>query len=187
MQAVARRQGVERHDVKRGIVYCVILVCGALAATAQTNQPSRPPQPVELVMRIGECESRVGTVEVVVSAKAEPAKSTLQIQCRLNGVETTCEMDPTNAVVVAQLVQGVTSDMMNGKQSAHQHKNIEVDWFQLEDRKLVEIVFHQGDSTEGESTCRLWLDSYNALSLSRLILSGKAAADWLEPKLVPLE
>jgi hypothetical protein len=187
MVAVARSEGVERHDVKRGIVYCVILVCGTLATTAQTNQPSRPPQPVELVMKIGECESRVGNVEVVVSAKAETAKSSIRIQCHLNRVETACEMDPSNAMVVAQLIQSVTSDMMNGKQSAGQHKNIEVDWFQLEDRKLVEIVFHKGDSTEGESTCRLWLDSYNALSLSRLILSGKAAADWLEPKLVPLQ
>jgi hypothetical protein len=178
---------VEKHGVKTGIVYCVILVCGSLAATAQTNQPSRPPHSVELVMRIGQCESRAGNVDVVVSANAEPAKSTIRIQCRLNGVETTCEMDPSNAMVVAQLVESITSDMMNGKQSASQHKNIEVDSFQLEDRKLVEIVFHQGDSTEGESTCRLWLDSYNALSLSRLILSGKAAADWLEPKLVPLQ
>jgi hypothetical protein len=187
MQTVARRQGAEKHGVKRGIVYCVVLVCGALVATAQTNPPSRPPQPVELVMRIGACESRVGNVDVVVSAKAEPAKSMIRIQCRLNGVETTCEIDPSNAVVVAQLIQSVSSDLMNGKQSAGKHKNIEVDSFQLEDRKLVEIVFHQGDSTEGESTCRLWLDSYNALSLSRLILSGKAAADWLEPKLVSLQ
>jgi hypothetical protein len=178
---------MEKHGVKRGIVYCMILVGGAFVATAQTNQPSRPPQPVELVMKIGECETRVGNVAVVVSAKAEPAKSTIRIQCRLNGVESTCEMDPSNAVVVAQLIESVTSDMMNGKQSAGKNRNIEVDSFQLEDRKLVEIVFHQGDSTEGESTCRLWLDSYNALSLSRLILSGKAAADWLEPKLVPLQ
>jgi hypothetical protein len=187
MRAVARRQGEEKHRVKKGIVYCVILVCGAIAATAQTNQPSRPPQPVELVMRIGGCESRVGNVDVVVSAKAEPAKSTIWIQCRLNKVETTCEMDPSNAVVVAQLIETVTTDMMNGKQSAEHHKNIEVDSFQLDERKLVEITFHLGDSTEGEPTCRLWFDSYNALNLSRLILSGKAAADWLGPRLVSLQ
>jgi hypothetical protein len=178
---------VEKDGVRRSIVYYVILVGGALAAMAQTNQPARPPQPVDLVMKIGECESRVGTVNVVVSANAEPAKSTIRIQCRLNGVETTCEMGPSNAVVVAQLIQTVSSDLMNGKQSAGQDKNIEVDSFQLEDRKLVEIVFHEGDSIQGESTCRLWLDSYNALNLSRLILSAKAASDWLEPKLVPLQ
>jgi hypothetical protein len=59
--------------------------------------------------------------------------------------------------------------------------------FELKDKKFVEIMFHQGDASAGESGCRLWLDSYNALSLAHLIISGKAAVDWLEPRLAALE
>lgn len=173
---------------------CVYLVCSAFAATGQprsdrgqTNPPARPPQPVHLVTRIGECESRIGAVEVVVAAMIEREKATVRIRCRLNQADTACEMDSSNAVPVAQILQNVSSELMKGKLSAAQHQNVEVDSFALEDKKLVEIIFHRGDSTAGESTCRLWFDSYNALGLSRLILSGKAVADWLEPRLVSLE
>jgi len=178
---------IKGHGVRRSIGCGVFLVCGALAAAAQTNQPTRPVRPIELAVRVGECDSRIGDVDVVVSASAERGKSTIKIQFRLNHLESACEIDPTNALAVAQLVQSVATELMKGNQSAGQHRNIEVDAFELAEKKFVEIVFHQGDSTAGEATCRLWFDSYNALNLSRLIISGKNTADWLEPRLVPLE
>jgi len=178
---------LKRHDLKRSIGCGVFLVCGALAAMAQTNHPSRPAQPVALVVKVGECESRIGGVGVIVSASVERDRSTIRIQFLLNHVESACEIDPTNAAAVAQLVQSAASELMKGNQSSGQLRNIEVDAFELEEKKLVEIVFHRGDSTAGEPTCRLWFDTYNALGLSRLIISGKNVADWLEPRLVPLE
>jgi hypothetical protein len=156
-------------------------------AAAQTNVPARPMQPTRLVTSIGECDSRIGAVEVVISGIIEQGKATLRIQCRLNHVETACEVGPTNALAVAQLIESVATDLRNGKQSAGQYQNIEVSAFELQDKKFVEIMFHQGDASGGESGCRLWLDSYNALSLSRLIISGKAVADWLGPRLTALE
>jgi hypothetical protein len=57
----------------------------------------------------------------------------------------------------------------------------------LEKEKFVEVLFHHGDSVTGETDCRLWLDSYNALGLSRLIASAQAVADWLQPRLKALE
>jgi hypothetical protein len=165
----------------------VLLVVVAFVAAAQTNPPARPSQPIEMLVRIGECESRIGMVEVVVSGTVEQGKSAFHIQWRLNHGDTACELDSSNAVALAQLIQNISTDLMNGKPSAGKHKNVEVSSYQLENKKLVEIMFHRGDSTAGEPTCRLWFDSYNALQLSRLIVSGKAAADWLEPRLVPLE
>ena len=106
---------------------------------------------------------------------------------RLNHVETACEVEPTNALAVAQLIESVATGLKNGKQSARQYQNIEVSAFELQDKKFVEIMFHQGDASAREPGCRLWLDSYNALSLARLIISGKAVADWLEPRLAALE
>jgi len=156
-------------------------------AAAQTNVPARPTQPTRLLTKIGECESRIGGVEVVVSGVVEPGKATIRIQCRLNHMETACEVEPTNALAVAQLIETIASDSRNVKQSAGQYKNIEVSAFELQDKKFVEIMFHQGDASAGESGCRLWLDSYNALGLSHLIISGKAVADWLEPRLTALE
>lgn len=173
--------------MKRAIGYCAFLVCGALVATAQTNPPARPMRPIELVTRIGECDSRIGRVEVVVSAVVQQGKSTIKIQCRLNHAESACEIDPTNAVAVTQLIQNVASELMKGNQSSGHHQNIGVSSFELEDKKFVEIMFHRGNSIDGEPTCRLWFDAYNALSLSRLILTGKAATDWLEPRLKSLE
>jgi len=173
--------------VKIGIGYCAFLVCGAVVAMAQTNHPARPAQPIGLAVKVGACESRIGDVDVVVSASVERQQSSMKIQFRLNHAESACEIDPTNAVAVAQLVQSVASDLMKGKQSAGQQRNIGVDSFELGEKKFVEIIIHQGDSTAGEPTCRLWFDSYNALNLSRLIISGKDIADWLEPRLVPLE
>ena len=173
---------------------CVYLMCGVLIATTQsgiergrTNQPARPLQPIQLVTRIGECDSRIGPVEVIVAAVIEREKSTVKIRCRLNHADTACEMDSSNAVAVAQILQNVSSDLMRGQQSAAHHQNVEVDSFELEGKKFVEIIFHRGDSITGESTCRVWLDSYNALSLSRLILSGEAVVVWLEPRLGSLE
>jgi hypothetical protein len=156
-------------------------------AAAQTNLPARPTQPTQLLTKIGECESRIGGVEVVLAGVVEPGKATIRIQCRLNHIETACEMEPTNALAVAQLIDSVATDLRNGKQSAGQYQNIEVSAFELQDKKFVEIMFHQGGADAGESGCRLWLDSYNALSLSRLIISGKAVADWLGPRLTALE
>jgi hypothetical protein len=173
--------------VKQAIRWCVFLWCSVWTAAAQTNAPARPTQPTRLVTTIGECESRIGSVEVVVSAVVEPGKATVRIQCRLNRVETACELEPTNALAVAQLIESVSTDLRNGKQSAGRSQNIEVSAFELEDKKFVEIMFHQGDDATGEAGCRLWLDSYNASSLSRLIISGKAVADWLEPRLAALE
>jgi hypothetical protein len=173
--------------MNRSIVYSVVLVCSALAAVAQTNQPARPAQPIGLLVKVGKCESRIGDVDVVVSASVERERSRIRIQLRLNHAESACEIDPTNAMAVAQLVQSVASELMKGNQSSGQSRNIGVDSFELEQKKFVEIMFHQGDSTAGEPTCRLWFDTYNALNLSRLITSGKNIADWLEPRLVPLE
>jgi hypothetical protein len=171
----------------RQIACYVLLVSVAFVARAQTNELARPARPIEMLVRIGECESRLGKVEVVVSGIVEQGKSTIRIQCRLNQQETACELDSQNAMAVAQLLQKVSSGLMNGKPSAGKHRNVEVSSFQLENKKFVEILFHRGESTEGESACRLWLDSYNALSLSHLIVAGKAATDWLQPRLVPLE
>jgi len=154
---------------------------------AQTNHPARPTQPIGLVVKVGQCDSRIGDVDVVVSANVERDQSTIKIQFRLNHAESACEIDPTNAVAVAQLVQNVASELMKGNQSAGQLRNIEVDSFELAEKKFVEIMIHRGDSTAGEPTCRLWFDTYNALNLSHLIISGKNVADWLEPRLVPLE
>ncbi|MGD0058390.1 MAG: hypothetical protein ABSD58_03140 [Verrucomicrobiia bacterium] len=173
--------------MKQAIRHCVFLLCGVWTAAAQTNVPARPTQPTRLLTKIGECESRIGGVEVVVSGVVEPGKATIRIQCRLNHMETACEVEPTNALAVAQLIETIASDSRNGKQSAGQYKNIEVSAFELQDKKFVEIMFHQGDASAGESGCRLWLDSYNALGLSHLIISGKAVADWLEPRLTALE
>ena len=173
--------------MKQAIRYCVILLCGLWTAAAQTNLPARPAQPTRLVTAIGECESRIGGVEVVVSGVVEQGKATLRIQCRLNRVETACEVEPTNALAVAQLIESVATDLRNGKQSAGQYQNIEVSAFELQDKEFVEIMFHQGDGSARAPGCRLWLDSYNALSLAHLIISGKAVADWLEPRLAALE
>ena len=179
---------MQRRPLSRtGIGCCALLVCGALVATAQTNQPARPARPIELVTRIGECDSRIGKVEVVVCAVVQQERSTIKIQCRFNHAESACEIDPTNAVAVAQLIQNIASALMKGKQSSGQHRNIGVSSFELEDKEFVELMFHRGDSIDGEPTCRLWFDSYNALSLSHLILSGTAATDWLAPILKSLE
>jgi hypothetical protein len=89
--------------------HCVLLVSGAFAATAQTNQPARPSQPIEMSVRIGECESRIGAVDVVVSGIVEQGKSAIRIRCRLNHQETACELDSSNAVAVAQLLQNVST------------------------------------------------------------------------------
>jgi len=173
--------------VKQPVAYCLILFCGVWAATAQTNPPARPTQPTQLVTKIGECESRLGGVEVVVSGVVEQGKLTIRIQCRLNQVDTACEVAPTNALALAQLIESVSTDLRNGKQSDGRCNNIEVSVFVLEQEKFVEILFHHGDPVAGESVCRLWLDAYNALSLSRLIASGKAVADWLQPRLSALQ
>ena len=173
--------------MKQVIRHCVFLLCGVWTAAAQTNVPARPTQPTRLLTKVGECESRIGGVEVVVSGVVEPGKAMIRIQCRLNHMETTCEVEPANALAIAQLIETIASDSRNGKQSAGQCKNVQVSAFELQDKKFVEIMFHQGDASAGESGCRLWLDSYNALSLSHLMISGKAVADWLEPRLTALE
>jgi hypothetical protein len=173
--------------MKQAIGYCLILLCGVWTATAQSNLPARPTQPTQLVTKIGACESRLGSVEVVVSGVVEQGKSTIQIQCRVNQVETACEVAPTNALALAQLIESVSTDLRNGKQSGGRYGNIEVSAFVLEKEKFVEVLFHHGDSVTGETDCRLWLDSYNALGLSRLIASAQAVADWLQPRLKALE
>ncbi|MGA2604383.1 MAG: hypothetical protein ABSG14_09155 [Verrucomicrobiia bacterium] len=173
--------------MKQPVAYCLILFCGVWAATAQTNPPARPTQPTQLVTKIGECESRLGGVEVVVSGVVEQGKLTIRIQCRLNQVDTACEVAPTNTLALAQLIESVSTDLRNGKQSDGRCNNIEVSAFVLEQEKFVEILFHHGDPVAGESVCRLWLDTYNALSLSHLIASGKAVADWLQPRLSALQ
>lgn len=173
--------------MKQVIRHCVFLLCGVWTAAAQTNVPARPTQPTRLLTKVGECESRIGGVEVVVSGVVEPGKAMIRIQCRLNHMETTCEVEPANALAIAQLIETIASDSRNGKQSAGQCKNVQVSAFELQDKKFVEIMFHQGDASAGDSGCRLWLDSYNALSLSHLMISGKAVADWLEPRLTALE
>ena len=173
--------------MKRVIQYGVLLLWSVWTAAAQTNGPARPTQPTRFVTTIGECESRIGGVEVVVSGVVEPGKATVRIQCRLNHIATACEVEPTNALAVAQLIESVSADLRNGKQSAGQYQNIAVSAFELKDKKFVEIMFHQGTASAGESGCRLWLDTYNALSLAHLITSGKAVADWLEPRLTALE
>jgi len=163
------------------------MLCGVWTVTAQTNAPARPAQPTRFVTRIGECESRIGGVEVLVSGIVEPGKSTIRIQCRLNHLETACEVAPTNALAIAQLIESVATDSRTGKQSAGQCRNVEVSAFELQGKEFVEVMFHQEEAATKESACRLWLDSYNALSLSRLITSGKTVADWLEPRLAALE
>lgn len=173
--------------MKQAIRHCVFLLCGVWTVAAQTNVPARPAQPTRFVTKIGECESPIGGVEVVVSGVVEQGKATIRIQCQLNHLETACDVEPTNALAVAQLIESISTDLRNGKQSTGQYKNIAVSAFEIQDRNFVEIMFHEGDAREGEPGCRLWLDSYNALSLSRLIISGKAAADWLEPRLRQLE
>lgn len=178
---------VREYKVNQVIRYCVFLWCGVWTAAGQTNVPVRPTQPTRFVTKIGECESRIGGVEVVVSGVVEPGKATIRIECHLNHVETACDVDPTNALAVARLIESVSTDLRNGKQSAGQYQNVEVSAFELKDKKFVEVMFHQGDASAEESGCRLWLDSYNALSLSHLILSGKTVADWLEPRLSVLE
>jgi len=50
------------------------------------------------MIKAGECESRIGDVDVVVSASVERNKSTIKIQFRLNHAESACEIEPTNAV-----------------------------------------------------------------------------------------
>ena len=173
--------------MKQAIRCCVVFLCGACLATAQTNVPGRPAQPIRLLTTLGECESRLGDVEVVVSGVVEQGKARLRIECRLNHLETACEVEPTNAPAVAQLIEKVSDDLRKGTQSAGQCQGIEVSAFELKDKKFVEIMFHQPDANAGAAACRLWLDSYNALSLARLIVSGKSVADWLEPRLAALE
>lgn len=173
--------------MKRAIRYIAFLSCGVWTAAAQTNVPARPMHPTRLVTTIGECESRIGGVEVVVSGVVEPGKTVVRIQCRLNHGETACEVEPTNALAVAQLIESVSTDLRRGKQTAGQYQNVEVSAFELKDKRFVEIMFHQTDTGARAPGCRLWLDSYNALSLARLIVSGKAVADWLEPRLTALE
>lgn len=192
--------------MKQAVGYSLILVGAVWAAAAQTNMPALPAQPTQLVTKIGECQSRLGSVEVVVSGVVEPGRSTIQIQCRLNPLETACEVAPTNALALAQLIESVSTDLRNGKQSGGRCGNIEVSAFVLGNDKFVEVLFHHNDTaplvarrftdaTEppsqttvfGETDCRLWLDADNALSLSRLIASAKAVADWLEPRVKDLE
>ena len=71
-------------------------------------------------------------------------------------------MEPANALAIAQLIETIASDSRNGKQSAGQCKNVQVSAFELQDKKFVEIMFHQGDASAGESGCRLWLEQYEA-------------------------
>ncbi|HTS19959.1 MAG TPA: hypothetical protein VMP11_20455 [Verrucomicrobiae bacterium] len=176
-----------RYRIKQAVGCCLVLLCGAWSLSAQTNAPGRPAQPTHFLTRIGECESRIGGVEVVVSGVVEQGKATIQIQCRLNHLETACEVAPTNAPGVVQLIERISMDLKSGKQSAGRYENVEVSAFELQGKDLVEVMVHQGDSASGEEGCRLWLDQYNALSLSRLIASGKAVADWLGPRLAALE
>jgi hypothetical protein len=128
----------------RRIGCCVLLVSGAFVATAQTNQPARPSQPIEMTVRIGECESRIGLVDVVVSGIVERGKSAIRIRCRLNHQETACELDSSNAVAVAQLLQNVSTGLMKGTLSTGKHHNVEVSSFQLETKKFVEITLPPG-------------------------------------------
>ncbi len=137
--------------MKQVIRHCVFLLCGVWTAAAQTNVPARPTQPTRLLTKVGECESRIGGVEVVVSGVVEPGKAMIRIQCRLNHMETTCEVEPANALAIAQLIETIASDSRNGKQSAGQCKNVQVSAFELQDKKFVEIMFHQGDASAGES------------------------------------
>jgi len=174
--------------LKQAVWYSLVLFGGVWAAAAQTNLPARPTQPTQLVTKIGQCQSQLGdSVEVVVSGVVEPGRSTIQIQCRVNNLDTACEVAPTNALALAQLIESVSTDLKNGKQSAGRCGNIEVSAFVLQQDKFVEVLFHHGNSVIGGIDCRVWLDSHNALSLSYLIVSARAVADWLEPRLKALE
>ena len=96
-------------------------------------------------------------------------------------------MATTNALALARLIESVSTDLSNGKQSGGRCSKIEVSAFVLEKEKFVEVLFHHNGSVTGETDCLLWLDSDNALSLSHLIASGKSVADWLDPRLRALE
>lgn len=122
-------------------------------------------------------------VEVTVSAVVDPKQAVTVITCKdLEFSGDSWDIDPSNALAVAQLLQQASAKSLTGEPFAAAHGEVELDTFERAGKNVVEVQYQKGDTVH-----RIWFDAYNAVSLSRLIVQAKQEADWLAPRLVHLQ
>ena len=122
-------------------------------------------------------------VEVTVSAVVDSKRATMAIACKdLEFSGDRWDIDPSNALAVAQLLRQASAQSLTGEPFAATNGDVTLDTFERAGKNVVEVQYQKGGTVH-----RIWFDAYNTVSLSRLIIQGKQEADWLSPRLVHLQ